>query len=162
IRKLGAGAMGEVYLAEQVALGNRLVAVKVVQAEHDVSPPTGAAKNVGWRFIREAQLLGRLTHPNILPVYHSGTEAGYPYLVMQYVPDGSLADAIKGKGVHKLDLPASPSFVVDLVAQVADALQYTHEHHVIHADVKPSNMLVQVEPNGHWHVLLADFGIARS
>src|SRR5258708_16650889 len=81
---------------------------------------------------------------------------------MQYAPDGSLADAIKGQGVHKLDLPASLPFVVDIVAQVADALQYTHEHRVIHADVKPSNVLVQVEPNGHWHVLLADFGVARS
>src|SRR5258707_13108283 len=162
IRKIGAGAMGEVYLAEQVPLGNRLVAVKVVHAEYDVTPQPGAAEDAGWHFIREAQLLGRLTHPNILPVYHSGIEAGYLFLVMQYAPDGSLADAIKGKGMHRLDLPASPQFVVDVVAQVAGALQYTHEHQVIHADVKPSNVLVQVEPNGHWHVLLADFGVARS
>ncbi len=162
IRRIGAGAMGEVYLAEQVPLGNRLVAVKVVRAEHDLTPPPGADEGVGWHFIREAQLLGRLTHPNILPVYHSGIEAGYLFLVMQYAPDGSLADAIKGKGARRLTLPASPSFVVDIVAQLADALQYTHEHHVIHADVKPSNVLVRVEPNGHWHVLLADFGVARS
>jgi serine/threonine protein kinase len=162
IRRIGAGAMGEVYLAEQVALGNRLVAVKVVHAERDLTPPAGAAEDAGWHFIREAQLLGRLTHPNILPVYHSGVEAGYLFLVMQYAPDGSLADAINGKGAHKLDLPASLPFVMDIVAQVADALQYTHEHQVIHADVKPSNVLVQVEPNGHRHVLLADFGIARS
>ncbi len=162
IRKIGAGAMGEVYLAEQVPLGNRLVAVKVVHAEYDVTPQPGAAEDAGWHFIREAQLLGRLTHPNILPVYHSGIEAGYLFLVMQYAPDGSLADAIKGKGMHRLDLPASPQFVVDVVAQVAGALQYTHEHQVIHADVKPSNVLVQVEPNGHWHLLLADFGVARS
>ncbi|HZC76896.1 MAG TPA: protein kinase, partial [Ktedonobacterales bacterium] len=105
IRKIGAGAMGEVYLAEQVPLGNRLVAVKVVHAEYDVTPQPGAAEDAGWHFIREAQLLGRLTHPNILPVYHSGIEAGYLFLVMQYAPDGSLADAIKGKGVHRLDLP---------------------------------------------------------
>src|SRR5260221_10919692 len=162
IRKIGAGAMGEVYLAEQVSLGNRLVAIKVVHAEHDVTASTGAAGDLGRHFIREAQLLGRLTHPNILPVYHSGIEAGYLFLVMQYAPDASLADAIKGKGMHRLDLPASPQFVVDVVAQVAGALQYTHEHQVIHADVKPSNVLVQVEPNGHWHLLLADFGVARS
>src|SRR5260221_13752986 len=162
IRRIGAGAMGEVYLAEQVSLGNRLVAVKVVHAEHDLTSPPGAAEDFGRHFIREAQLLGRLTHPNILPVYHSGIEAGYLFLVMQYAPDGSLADAIKGKGVHRLDLPASPPFVVDILAQVADALQYTHEQQVIHADVKPSNVLVQVEPNGHWHVLLADFGVAHN
>jgi serine/threonine protein kinase len=162
IRRIGAGGMGEVFLAEQVSLGNRLVAVKIVHAEHDVTPPPGAAEDVGWHFIREAQLLGRLAHPNILPVYHCGIEAGYLFLVMQYAPDGSLADAIQGEGVHRLALPASLPWVVDLVAQVADALQYTHEHQVIHADVKPSNVLMQVEPNGHWHVLLADFGVARN
>jgi serine/threonine protein kinase len=162
IRRIGTGAMGEVYLAEQVPLGNRLVAVKVVRAEHDITPPPGAAEGVGWHFIREAQLLGQLTHPNIVPVYHSGIEAGYLFLVMQYAPDGSLADAIKGSGARRLDLPTRLPFVVDIVAQLADALQYTHEHHVIHADVKPSNVLVRVEPNGHWHALLADFGVARS
>ena len=162
IRRIGSGGMGEVYLAEQVSLGNRLVAVKVVHAEHDITASGGAVEDVEWHFIREAQLLGQLTHPNILPVYHSGIEAGYLFLVMQYVPDGSLVDAMNGKGAHRLDLPASLPFVVDVLAQLADALQYTHEHQVIHADVKPSNVLVQVEPNGHWHVLLADFGIARS
>jgi serine/threonine-protein kinase len=170
IRKIGAGAMGEVYLAEQMALGNRLVAVKVVHAEHDVtlqhsagrSGGGGGGEEVEWHFIREAQLLGRLTHPNILPVYHSGVEDLYLFLVMEYVPGGSLADAVKGKGAHRLDLPASLSFVVDIVAQVADALQYTHDHQVIHADVKPSNVLVKSEPDGRWHVLLADFGVART
>jgi Protein kinase domain len=162
IRRIGAGGMGEVYLAEQVRLGNRPVAVKVVHAEQDVSLPDGAAEDVEWHFIREAQLLGQLTHPNILPVYHSGIEAGYLFLVMQYAPDGSLADAIKGTGPHRLDLPASLPFVVDIIGQVADALQYTHGHRVIHADVKPGNVLAQIEPNGHWHVLLADFGIAHN
>jgi serine/threonine-protein kinase len=164
IRKIGAGAMGEVYLAEQVPLGNRLVAVKVVHAAHDVTPRHSGDgdEDAEWHFIREAQLLGRLTHPNILPVYHSGVEDGYLFLVMEYVQDGSLADAIKGKGAHKLDLPVNLPFVVDIVAQVANALQYTHEHQVIHADVKPSNVLVKREPDGRWHVLLADFGVARS
>jgi serine/threonine protein kinase len=162
IRRIGAGAMGEVYLAEQLRLGNRLVAVKVVRAEQDISSPDVAAEDAERHFIREAKLLGQLTHPNILPVYHSGVEAGYRFLVMQYAPDGSLADAINGKGQHRLDLPASLPFSVDIIGQVADALQYTHEHRVIHADVKPANVLAQIGPNGHWHVLLADFGIAQS
>ncbi len=161
-RRIGAGAMGEVYLAEQVTLGNRPVAVKVVRAEHDITRPHGTGGDISWRFIREAGLLGQLTHPNILPAYHSGIEAGYHFLVMQYVPDGSLADAIQGKSALRLTLPAPVPFVIDIVAQLAEALQYTHEHHVIHADVKPSNVLVRVEPNRRWHVLLADFGIARS
>ena len=162
IRKIGAGAMGEVYLAEQVHLGNRLVAVKVVQVLHDPSLPGDSADGVERHFIHEAQLLGQLTHPNILPVYHSGIEAGYLFLVMQYAPDGSLADAIHGKGAHRLELPASLPFVADVICQVAGALQYTHEHQVVHADVKPANVLAQVEQDGHWHVLLADFGIAHN
>ena len=162
IRRIGAGSMGDVYLAEQVALGNRLVAVKVVRAEEDIPLSDSAIASVERRFVREAQLLGQLTHPNILPVYHGGMEAGYIFLVMQFAPDGSLADAVKGVGPHRLDLPAGLAFVVDIIGQVAGALQYTHEHGVIHSDVKPGNVLAQIEPDGRWHVLLADFGIARS
>ncbi len=67
----------------------------------------------------------------------------------------------KGGRSHTLTLPASPAFVADLIGQVAAALQYTHDQGVVHRDVKPGNVLLQLEPNGHWHALLADFGIAR-
>lgn len=151
--------MGEVYLGEQIGVGNRAVAVKIVRAEDEGD--SAQIADIARRFQREAALLGNFNHPNILPVYTADVQGDLLYLVMQYAPDGSLADAIKGRTNHPLTLPASPSFVADLINQVAAALQYTHEHGVVHRDVKPGNVLLRLEPNGHWHALLADFGIAR-
>ncbi|HET9981722.1 MAG TPA: protein kinase [Ktedonobacterales bacterium] len=159
VRKIGEGGMGEVYLGEQIRVGNRAVAVKIVQAGDDDTDER--IDDIAKRFQREAGLLGNFNHPNILPVHDSGVQGDLLYLVMQYAPDGSLADAIKGRTQYKLDLPASPAFVSDLIGQVASALQYTHDRGVVHRDVKPGNVLLQLEPNGHWHALLADFGIAR-
>jgi serine/threonine protein kinase len=161
IRKIGEGGMGQVYLGEQVRVGNRLVAVKVVQPGDAANAP-GATEETERRFQREAALLGQFSHPNILPVHDSGIEDGLLYLVMQYAPAGSLSDAIRGRSAHKLELPASLAFTDDIIGQVADALQYTHSRGVVHRDVKPGNVLIRIEPNGHWHALLADFGIARA
>jgi eukaryotic-like serine/threonine-protein kinase len=161
IRKIGEGGMGEVYLGEQIRVGNRAVAVKVVRVDEDALA-SGRPDEVEERFRREAALLGNFSHPNILPVHDSGVEDGCLYLVMQYAPDGSLADAIKGRSEHPLKLPASLPFVVDITGQVADALQYTHDRNVVHRDVKPGNVLIRIEPDGHWHALLADFGVARA
>lgn len=159
VRKIGEGGMGEVYLGEQISVGNRPVAVKIVRADEDASD--AKIDDIARRFQREAALLGHFNHPNILPVYDSGVQGNLLFLIMQYAPDGSLADAIKGRTDHTLELPAPPSFVADIIGQVADALQYTHDKGVVHRDVKPGNVLLQLEPNGHWHALLADFGIAR-
>lgn len=159
VRKIGEGGMGEVYLGEQIRVGNRAVAVKIVRAEDDGD--SAQIADIARRFQREASLLGNFSHSNILPVHDSGVQGDLLYLVMQYAPDGSLADAIKGRTSHPLTLPASPAFVADLIGQVASALQYTHDRGVVHRDVKPGNVLLQLEPNGHWRALLADFGIAR-
>jgi Protein kinase domain len=161
VRKIGEGGMGEVYLGEQIRVGNRAVAVKIVQADDEGDSDSAQIADMARRFQREAGLLGNFSHPNILPVHDSGVQGDLLYLVMQYAPDGSLADAIKGRTTHPLTLPAPPAFVADLISQVAAALQYTHDRGVVHRDVKPGNVLLQLEPSGHWHALLADFGIAR-
>ncbi|HEX6799243.1 MAG TPA: protein kinase [Ktedonobacterales bacterium] len=160
IRKIGAGGMGEVYLAEQIRVGNRQVAVKIVSLD-DAAFRAAGAEDVAKRFQREAAMLGRLSHPNILPVHDSGVQDDLLYLVMAYAPDGSLADAMKGVSKHPLTLPAPVPFVVDIIGQVASALQYVHEQGIVHRDVKPGNVLVRVDGDGHWQMLLADFGIAR-
>src|SRR5579875_2607576 len=89
IRRLGGGGMGEIYLAEQRGL-NRQVAVKVIRPlpSGDEAEQQAAAA----RFIREARAVAALEHPNILPIYEFGEVDGANYLVMPYIPDGSLAD----------------------------------------------------------------------
>ena len=161
IRKLGAGGMGEVYLAEQKRLGNRLVAVKVVTPD-ELTYHEDVAEDMARRFQREAALLGQLSHPNILPVHDSGYEQNHLFLVMEYAPEGSLADAMRGSAKQRLTLPVDLPRAVDMIGQIAAALQYTHERGIIHRDVKPGNVLISVQPDGHWRLLLADFGVARS
>ena len=151
--------MGEVYLAEQRSLGNRLVAVKVVRPEDAAAEP-GGRPDVEQRLMAEGRLLGRFTHPNILPVHDSGLADDLFFLVMQYAPDGSLADALRGTGAQPLTLPIALPLAADIIGQVAAALHYTHQQGAVHRDVKPSNVLVQIEPDGHRHMLLADFGVA--
>lgn len=161
IRRLGAGGMAEVYLAEQEHLGNRQVAVKVVRLDAMATQHGKVERDdIASRFLREGKLLANFFHPNILPVHDSGAENGLLYLIMQYADDGSLAAALHGREPHPLHLPMELPLALDIVSQVAAALQYTHDHGVVHRDVKPANILMHVEPEGRLRMLLADFGIA--
>jgi len=139
---LGRGGMGEVYRAHDPELG-REVAIKVML---DATPEFLA------RFRREAQVIARLTHPNVVQVYDFGVNgSGKPYFVMELVQGTSLDKVMRERG----RLP--PTEAVRLARQAAEGLGVAHRAGIVHRDVKPSNLVV--DANGH--VKIVDFGIAR-
>lgn len=160
IRVVGEGGMGEVYLAEQLNAGNRAVAVKVVRPDV-LSAHAEDVADIRERFKREVSLAANFNNPNILQVFYSGSEREYLYIVMVYAEEGSLSDAVRGRSRHTLTLPLDLATTTDIITQVASALQYIHDRGVVHRDVKPGNVLIQIEPDGHWRMMLADFGVAR-
>lgn len=174
-QRISAGGMAEVYLAEEARemqgtentdqtvypshSQRRLVAVKVVCPTDEITLASGIT-DIEERFTSEGALLQRLQHPHILPVYASGADRGYLYHVMEYVPSGSLADAICGRAERTLRLPLPLPLAVDFIRQVGSALEYIHARGVVHRDVKPGNLLVRRDQQNRWHLLLADFGVA--
>jgi serine/threonine-protein kinase len=140
-RELGRGGMATVYLAQDEELG-RPVAVKL-PPEHLVQDEDFRA-----RFVREARLSGRLSHPNVVRVYDAGDSDGRPFIVMEYVPGSSLGEASA--------LPAGR--VVELGVQACAGLQHAHDAGLVHRDVKPANLLVRDDGV----LKIADFGIARA
>jgi eukaryotic-like serine/threonine-protein kinase len=164
LRLLGSGGMGEVYLMEDTRV-SRQVAIKVIRTEGEPYPDKKTDSDPATRlFQREAKAIAALEHPNILPLYDFGEEvrdnATITYMVMPYSADGSLEGWLR----QRPDRVLSPQNVAYLVEQAAEALQYAHEHEVIHLDVKPSNFLVRSNKKNWDHptLLLADFGIARN
>lgn len=160
LRVVGEGGMGKVYLAEQRNAGNRAVAVKVVRPD-TLSSQAEDVEDIRERFKREVALAANFNNPNILPVYYSGAEDDYLYIVMLYAEEGSLSDAVRGRSRRTLTLPLDLAMTTDIVSQVASALQYIHDRGVVHRDVKPGNVLINIEQDGHWRMMLADFGVAR-
>ena len=147
-KSLGVGGMGAVYLARQER-PRRSVAVKVLRPQLAVNPEA-------WhvflaRFRLEADATAALDHANIVPIYEFGETDDLAYLVMPFLADGSLAALLAREWM--LPIPRA----VRYTEQIAAALDYAHEHGIVHRDVKPSNLLLH--PDGR--LLLADFGIAR-
>ncbi|NKY35375.1 protein kinase [Nocardia speluncae] len=146
-RQLGEGGMGAVYLARHPRLG-KLTALKLLK------PELFADAAIRTRFEREADLAAALDHPSIVTVYDRGMEGAHLWMCMQYV-DGADAGT-----VNSLALP--PDKAVQIIAGVADALDYAHGMGVLHRDVKPSNILLARANTGQGErVFLTDFGLAR-
>jgi len=150
VDELGKGAMGVVYLARDPLIG-RLVALKTFRIGYSVKDQEMEQFRV--RFMREAQSAGILTHPNIVTIHDvvEDTGDGLAFIAMEYVRGTNLKLLLQG------DQPLSLQFVLDVVAQMADALDYAHSNRVIHRDIKPANILITSENR----VKITDFGIAR-
>jgi serine/threonine protein kinase/sugar lactone lactonase YvrE len=143
ISKLGAGGMGEVYLAEDTKL-DRKVAIKFL-------PSTSVADDKAKsRLFREAQAAAKLDHPNICAIHEVSEEAGRSFIVMQYVEGETLGKLIERK---PLELRES----LDIAVQVADALAEAHAHNIIHRDIKPQNIMI----TARGQVKVLDFGLAK-
>jgi serine/threonine protein kinase len=145
IEQLGEGGMATVYKAYDTRL-ERDVAVKILRTEQ-FSP--AQLEEVLQRFDREAKSLGKLSHPNIVSILDYGEYESVPYLVMEYLPGGTLK--------KKLGAPLAWRESVGILLPVARALAYAHQHGVIHRDIKPANILLKESGDP----ILTDFGIAK-
>src|SRR5215207_8180385 len=143
IRAIGAGGMGEVYLARDTRLG-RMAAIKRLPAA------LAADRDRLERFVQEARLASSLNHPNIATVYEVGDAASEPFIAMEYVEGETLAQRLR-RGA----LPIAE--VIDLAVQVCEALKVAHDHGITHRDIKPDNLMLR--PDGYVKVL--DFGLAK-
>ena len=144
---IGRGGMGAVYRAEETGLG-RNVALKVIAAE------LAEDERFRERFLRESRIAASLDHPHIVPILSAGEEDGVLYIAMRYVEGTDLAKLVAGEGA--LD----PGRAVDILEQVAEALDAAHEKGLVHRDVKPSNVLI-AKAAGKEHAYLADFGLTK-
>ena len=142
-RRLGAGGMGEVFLARDPRL-EREVALKVLPASFRADPERRQ------RFLREARAAAKLAHPNITAIHEIGEADGRDFLAFEYVEGTTLEEHVRGRPLPLREL-------VDLALPLADALAYAHERGVVHRDLKPAN--VMVSPRGHPKLL--DFGLAK-
>jgi len=145
VRKLGAGGMADVYLAEDQELGRR-VAIKILNDRH------AADDQFIERFRREAKNAAGLSHPNIVSIYDRGEAEGTYYIAMEFLDGRSLKELIVSRG------PAPIKTSIEYTRQILAAIGFAHKHGIVHRDIKPHNVLVG--PEGRLKV--TDFGIARS
>ncbi|ODA40944.1 Stk1 family PASTA domain-containing Ser/Thr kinase [Desulfosporosinus sp. BG] len=145
LERIGAGGMAIVYKAKDILL-NRVVTIKVLREQFVTD------EDFIRRFRREAQSAASLSHPNIVSVYDVGKDGDTEYIVMEYVEGRNLKEIIREYA------PLSTDQSINLGLQIIEAIKNAHEHHIIHRDIKPHNILVTVDG----HAKVTDFGIARA
>ena len=149
LKRLGVGAMGEVYLGEHLRMGRR-DAIKVLRSGMAREPEAMA------RFTRGARNVSRIRHPNVCQVYDFGeAEDGVLFLAMEFVDGGSLGDVLSELGPLPLERGAR------LLEQAAEALHAAHEQGIIHRDLKPDNLMLARTADGAGQIKVVDFDIAR-
>src|SRR5947208_9798610 len=145
MRKLGAGGMADVYLAEDPELGRR-VAIKILNNRH---------ANDGQfieRFRREAKNAAALNHPNIVSIYDRGEAEDTYYIAMEFLDGRTLKELIVSRGAAPINV------AIEYARQILSALRFAHRHGIVHRDIKPHNVLV----DGDGRAKVTDFGIARA
>src|SRR5216110_3112835 len=146
-RTLGKGAMGVVYEGVDPRLGRR-VAIKTILKSH---LDEDTAKDYSMRFVREAQAVARLNHPNIVQVYDFGEEGDIAYLVMEFIRGDELKSTLStGRQFDRKEC-------VRIMCELLDALEFAHEPGVVHRDIKPANVMLDSQGRAK----LTDFGVAR-
>ena len=146
LKRLGQGAMGEVYLGRDPAIG-RDVALKTIHRE------AAQGAEARERFAREARAAGALNHPNLVTIHEFGEDQGVLYLAMEFVPGVDLEALLR-------DRVLAPVEALEVLAQVCDGLAYAHQKGVLHRDIKPTNIRVRREGD-RLMAKVMDFGIAR-
>jgi CHASE2 domain-containing sensor protein len=148
-KELGKGSMGVVYLGKDPKIG-RVVAIKTMALAQEFE--ADELEDVKARFFREAETAGCLNHPNIVTMYDAGEEHDLAYIAMEFLKGQDLSPYTKPDNL--LPLPQ----VMNIIARVADALDYAHKQNVVHRDIKPANIMYDHETDTP---KVTDFGIAR-
>ncbi len=142
VNRIGAGGMGEVFLAEDTKL-KRNVALKFLPLQYCADP------QFKKRFLREAEATARLNHPNIVIIYDVGEFEGRPYFAMEYVAGTTLREVVQKEKL-------TPGRILELAIGICDGLQAAHSHEVIHRDIKPANIMI----DSYGRPKILDFGLA--
>jgi len=148
-QELGRGAMGIVYLGKDPKI-NRTVAIKTLDLSAEFEP--NEIQSVKERFFREAETAGRLNHPGIVTIFDAGEEHDLAYIAMEFLEGEDLSEILLRK--KKTD----PAWVLHIISEAADALDYAHNQDVVHRDIKPANIMYNKSDQT---IKITDFGIAR-
>ena len=151
LSELGKGAMGVVYLAKDPVIG-RMVAIKTIRAS-TIGDDDSESREFRERFIREAQTAGILSHPNIVTIHDIGEDpdSQISFIAMEYIEGKNLKMLLAEK------TPFTYDQIADMIAQVAEAIDYAHRKGIIHRDIKPANIIITADEK----VKITDFGIAK-